>query len=96
MSMMFIGYQTATPDWPYDILRDTGAYPPALAKKVNEFPSKLPKTCKLIASYGVSGPAPNVVIVEAESIDDLVHIDVYYAGWILFDWHPCRAMPRDM
>ena len=95
MATTYIGFQSAAPDWPYDVLRETGAPPPALAKKVNEFPSKLPKTCKLIGSWAVSGPAPNVVVVEAESLEDLIHIDYYYAGWILFDWHPCRPIQRD-
>lgn len=95
MATTYIGYQTPASDFPYDVLRETGALPPALAKKVNEFPSKLPKTCKLVGSWAVSGSAPNVVIVEAESFDDLLFIDMYYVGWIVLDWHPCRPMPRD-
>lgn len=95
MATTYIGYQSPAPDWPWATVRETGALPKELAKKVNEFPSSLPKTCKLIGSWAVSGNAPNVVIVEAESIADLTHIDMYYGGWILFDWHPCRPMPRD-
>ncbi|MEO8541255.1 MAG: hypothetical protein ABI577_16055 [bacterium] len=95
MTTTYIGYQSVPPDWPWAALRETGAPPPALMKKRNEFPTHLPKTCKLIGSWAVSGPAPNVVVVEAESIADLQHIDNYYAGWVLFDWHPCTPMPRE-
>ena len=96
MTTTYIGYMSAPTDSPiFASLRQTGAMPKELGQKVNAFPSSLPKTCKLVGSWAVLGPAPNVVIVEAESIADLQHIDSYYAGWIIFDWHPCRPMPRD-
>lgn len=96
MTTTYIGYQSGPADSPlFAALRETGALPKELAKKVNAFPSSLPKTCRLIGSWAVSGPAPNVVVVEAESFADLQHIDNYYAGWVIFDWHPCRPMPRD-
>ncbi len=96
MTTTYIGYQSAPADTPvWASLRETGGLPPALAKKVNEFPSKLPPTCKLVGSWAVGGAAPNVVVVEAESMADLQHINSYYAGWVIFDWHPCVPMPRN-
>lgn len=96
MATTYIGYMSAPADSPiYADLRNTGAPAPALLKKRNEFPKHLPKTCKLVGSWSVLGPAPNVVVVEAESIADLQHIDTYYAGWVIFDWHPCVPMPRE-
>ena len=97
MTMTYIGYQSAPPDIPvWASLRESGKPPPELARKVNGFPASLPPTCKIVGSWFVPGPAPNVVVVEVESLDDLQHIDNYYAGWVIFDWHPCRPMPRDM
>ncbi len=97
MTTTYIGYQSAPADTPiWASLRDTGKLPAALAQKVNGFPASLPSTCKLIGSWAVPGNAPNVVVVEAESMADLQHIDSYYAGWVIFDWHPCTPMPRDM
>lgn len=96
MATTYIGYQTPVAgSGAMEHLRQHGTLPPDLAKKVNEFPSKLPPTCKLVGSWGVSGNAPNIVIVEAESYADLFHIDMHYAGWILFDWHPCQPMQRN-
>ena len=64
----------------------------AFIEKVRGFPASLPDSCKLIGSWGVSGEqVPNVMVVEAESFDDLQHIDVYYRGWLDFDWHPTAA-----
>lgn len=95
MATTYIGYQSAPADSPaFASLRDGGAPPAALLKKRNEFPKHLPATCKLVGSWYVLG-APNVVIVEAESVNDLMHIDTYYAGWVNFDWHPCLPMPRE-
>jgi len=97
MATTYIGYQSAPPDSPvWASLRATGGMPPELAKKVNAFPGSLPPTCKLIGSWAVAGPSPNVVVVEAESLADLQHIDAYYAGWVIFDWHPCSPMPRNL
>jgi hypothetical protein len=77
-------------------VRDTGAPPQALRDKVNGFPASLPATCKLVGSWGVSGLAvPSVIIVEAESYADLVHINQYYLGWITFDWHPSSTVSRN-
>lgn len=96
MSTTFIGFMSAPPDLPvWESARKTGAFPKELQEKVNKFPGSLPRTCKLIGSWAVLGPSPNVVIVEAESVQDLLHIDNYYAGWVIFDWHPCRPMPRE-
>ncbi len=61
------------------------------------FPSILPETCKLIGSWSVSGgEAPGVMVVEAESYDDLTAINSHYLGWLQFDWHPVQAggVPR--
>ena len=70
--------------------------PPAFREKVNSFAKNLPSTCKLVGSWAVSGEAaPNVIIIEAESYADVVHINQYYAGWISFDWHPANTVPRD-
>ncbi|MCA9822522.1 MAG: hypothetical protein R3B97_05070 [Dehalococcoidia bacterium] len=97
MTTTYIGYMSSPPDIPtYAILRDTGAFPRALAEKMRAFPGSLPSTCKLIGSWAVFGPAPNVVIVETESVADLQHIDNHYLGWVIFDWHPCIPMPRDL
>jgi hypothetical protein len=69
---------------------------PDMAKKVNGFPASLPSTCKLIGSWAVSGgEAPGVMVAEVESFADLQHVNVYYAGWLLFDWHPVQSVPRD-
>lgn len=91
----YIGFYRSTPDSPANAAwRDTGKLPPTLAKLVNEFPSKLPTTCKLIGSWGVGG-GPSVIIVEAESYSDLQHIGFYYAGWLEFDWRPTTAIGRN-
>lgn len=92
----YIGYHSYPADSPtMAALRQTGALPPELASKANAFPASLPPTCKLIGSWAVLGPSPNVLIVEVESVADLQHIGAYYAGWIEFDWHPCITMPRN-
>jgi hypothetical protein len=74
---------------------DTGAMLPAFAQKVNAFPASLPASCKLIGSWAVTGPAPSVLVVEAESFADLQFINLYYYGYLEFDWHPTTAVPRD-
>ena len=62
---------------------------PEFGAKVRELPSKLPPTCKLVGSWAVTGgQAPNVMVVEAESFDDLQFINSYYLGWLDFEWHP--------
>ncbi len=96
MSTTYVGFYRPTADSPVNgAWRDTGKLPPNFAKMVNEFPSKLPATCKLIGSWGVSPPGPSLIIVEAESMADLIHISTYYAGWLEFDWRPTRSVPRD-
>ena len=36
------------------------------------------------------------MVVEEESFADLQHINTYYGGWLLFDWHPTATggVPR--
>ncbi|OAI43786.1 hypothetical protein AYO38_10390 [bacterium SCGC AG-212-C10] len=76
--------------------RDTGRMAPGLAAKVNGFPAALPATCKLVGSWAISGgQVPGVLVVEAESFADLQHVNLYYAGWLEFDWHPTAGVPRD-
>ena len=54
MAITYIGFYSNAADSPaLAIWRDTGKFPPDFAKKVNEFPSKLPATCKLIGSWAV-------------------------------------------
>ena len=77
-------------------VRETGALPQAFVEKVNSFAKNLPSTCKLIGSWAISGEvSPGVMIVEAESYADLVHINQYYWGWIAFDWHPSNTVARN-
>lgn len=95
MATTYIGFYQAAPDSPVNASwRSTGKFPPEFAKKVNEFPTKLPSTCRLIGSWAVGG-GPSVLVVEAESFADLQHINQYYAGWLAFDWRPTASVPRD-
>lgn len=95
MATTYIGFYNPAPDSPANkAWRETGKFPPDFARKINEFPSKLPATCKLIGSWAVGG-GPSVLIVEAESYADLQHITLYYAGWLVFDWRPTTTVPRD-
>jgi hypothetical protein len=78
------------------VIRETGSFPPALREKVSTFAKMLPQTCKLVGSWAVSGgAAPGVIVVEAESYADIVHINQHYAGWLWFDWHPANTVARD-
>ncbi len=97
MATTYVGFYRPDPSSPAaSAFRDTGAPPPAFGKKVNEFAKSLPATCKLVGSWGVSGnQAPSVIVVEAESYADLQHINTYYRGWLLFDWHPAAPPRRD-
>ena len=97
MAITFVGFynvgaSVAATEADIMALRQTGSLPEALPDfwaKVRDFPSKLPPTCKLIGSWGVNGrQAPSVMVVEAESYDDLQFINNYYQGWLLIDWHP--------
>lgn len=95
MTTTYVGFYHAVPDSPVNaVWRETGKFPPNFAKMVNEFPAKLPKTCKLVGSWNVSA-GPSVIIIEAESYADCQHISLYYAGWLLFDWRPTTTVPRD-
>ena len=92
MSITFVGfYQVAGPsEADLNATRQADSLPEAFPEfwaKVRDFPSKLPPTCKLIGSWPVTG-GPGVTIVEVESYDDLQFINDYYAGWLVFDWHP--------
>ena len=94
MAITFVGFFRLVEPTEADIntQRQAGspleAYPEFFAK-VREFPSKLPSTCKLIGSWAVTGgQAPNVIVVEVESYDDLQFINNYYLGWLDFEWHP--------
>jgi hypothetical protein len=101
MAFTFVGYYDFWPGTPLpaDIehSRSTGAAPsPAFRQKVQEMPTKLPSTCKLIGSWAAGGRAAGVMVVEAESWDDLEAINVHYRGYLLIDWHPTRTggVPR--
>lgn len=95
MATTYVGFFTPTPDSPsWASYRDTGQGPAEVIEKRNKFPASLPSTCKLLGSWAVFGPGPSVIVVEAESIADLMFIQNYYAGWLIFDWRPCIAMPR--
>ena len=101
MAMTFVGFFRQGPtEADTNAIRKTGNYFeawPELGIKVREFPSKLPPTCKLIGSWVVTGgQAPNVMVVEVESFDDIQFINSYYQGWLLFDWHPTATggVPR--
>jgi len=76
--------------------RRTGAPPAALTAKVRALPRNLPPTVKLVTSHQIaSHDLITVLIVEAETIDDLRAITSYYAGWFDIDWHPTNVVPRD-
>ena len=95
MSTTYVGFYRPTADSPVNAsIRETGALPAGFGKMVNEFPAKLPATCKLIGSWIVSA-GPSVIVVEAESLAALIHISGYYGGWLEFDWRPTRSVPRD-
>jgi hypothetical protein len=97
MATTYIGFYQPHPTSPAaDVWRNTGKFPPEFAKKVNEFPTSLPPTCKLIGSWVVSGGAArSVLVIEAESFADIQHVNQYYNGWLEFDWHPTTSPPRD-
>jgi hypothetical protein len=97
MTFTFVGYYDPAVGTPLreDIehQRSTGVGPsPAMQQKVRELPAKLPATCRLIGSWATPGARVNgVMIVEAESWDDLEAINAHYRGWLLIDWHPTRT-----
>ncbi len=96
MTTTFIGYFQAASDSPVlAAWRETGAVPIDYAEKVNNFLNELPATCKWIVTWNVSGDSPSSIIVEVESNDDLQHINQYYAGWLVFTWHPTTPTRRD-
>lgn len=95
MTTTYIGFQRVPPDSPVRTsLLDSGTVPVELTQKVMAFPSKLPSWCQLVGSWAVPGDSPQVVIVTAESVVDLQNINNYYAGWVVFDWHPCKPGAR--
>lgn len=95
MSTTYLGFYRPTADTPVNgVWRSTGKLPPDFATKVNEFPTKLPATCKLIGSWNVGG-GPSVIVVEAETFADIQHISQYYAGWLEFDWRPTASVQRN-
>jgi hypothetical protein len=77
--------------------RKTGSsISPELGAKVRALPANLPATCKLLGAYRVGSPdLATFMLVEAESIDDLLFIDGYYAGWLAIEWHPTQVVERD-
>ena len=89
MAITFLGYYRPVITEADIENRRRGSFPEEFRQKIREFPSKLPPTCKLIGSWETTGgQVPGCMVVEAESYDDLQHINSYYAGWIQFDWHP--------
>lgn len=96
MATTYVGFWTPAPDYPgWASLRETGSAPAEVTEKRNKFPSSLPPTCKIIGSWALFGPGPHVIVVETESVADLMFIQNYYAGWLVFDWRPCINMPRE-
>ena len=94
MAITFVGFYSLLGPTEADIEsgRQTGTFPAQLTTKIREFPSKLPSTCKLIGSWGVTGgEIAGVMVVEAESYSDIQFIDFYYIGWLNFDWHPTNT-----
>jgi hypothetical protein len=96
MAFTFVGYYDPAPGTPLpadvEHQRSTGTQPPAIQQKVRELPGKLPPTCKLIGSWTTFGArATGVMVVEADSWDDLEVINSHYRGFLLRDWHPTRT-----
>lgn len=99
MSFTFVGLYCLDGPLESDIeSRRQGGIPEAFATKVREFPATLPDTCKLIGSWRImTDQIAGVMVVEAESYEDLQFIDNHYAGWLQFNWHPTTTggVPRD-
>lgn len=97
MAFTFVGYYDPWPGTPLpadvEHNRSTGAGPsPALQQKIRDLSVKLPPTCKLLGSWATTGArAAGVMVVEAESWDDLEAINAHYRGFLLYDWHPTRT-----
>ena len=94
MAITFVGFISLVGQTDADVrgLRETGGLPQELTAKVRDLPSKLPPTCKLVGSRTFTGGETlGVMVVEAESFDDLQFINSYYNGWLQFDWHPTRT-----
>ncbi len=69
--------------------------PPELTEKVLNLPANLPDTCQIVCGYLVGTPdLVSVLVVEAESNEDLTAINDYYAGWLQFEWHPTTLVAR--
>jgi len=100
MATTYVGFYRPTPGASSAInesFRTTGATIPEFQQKFFAFPANLPSTCKLVGSWAVTGgEAPGVMVVEAESFADVQHINQYYNGWLMFDWHPTATggVPR--
>jgi len=99
MAITFVGfYRPNYREEDVEIVRKNGQFLPEMREKIKAFPSSLPTTCKLIGSWGVSGgEAPGVMVVEADNFSDIQFINIYYAGWLNFDWHPTNTggVPRE-
>lgn len=97
MSTTYVGfYRPIAQEVNNKSAREIGRMTPDFAAKVNGFPGSLPATCKLIGSWALSGgQVPGVIVVDVEGFADLQHINLYYAGWLEFDWHPTAGVPRD-
>ncbi len=77
-------------------MRATGAPPAALLAKVRALPNNLPPTAKLITSHQIANDdLITVLLVEAESVEDLRAITSYYAGWFQIAWNPTNVVERD-
>ncbi len=93
MAITFVGYYRvqdgAFSEADFAHTRGTGQFPDSLQEKVRGLPAVLPETCKLIGSWNpAGGEVPGVIVVEAQSHDDLQVINAHYSGWLMFDWHP--------
>lgn len=97
MATTYVGfYRPAAQEVVGKSWRETGNGPDAFRAKIRGFPASFTPTCKMIGSWAIDGlQAPSVLVVEAESYADLARINEYYAGWLVFDWHPTGGVKRD-
>jgi hypothetical protein len=100
MAMTFAGFTRWTQGAPIpaDIeeVRRTGTAPESIAAKARALLKNLPPTAKLLASYQIqTHDLISILIVEAETVEDLRAINRYYVGWLDIDWYPTNVLQRD-